>query len=89
MKHRMIRRLHGADDHRAEFARKLLQFGQRHRMHGPRRFGRPLAQGDGEYAAGPQQAKQLAQRAGALGRHDVLPHPAEQDQVEGKPEAKR
>jgi hypothetical protein len=40
------------------------------------RFGRPLAQRDGEHAAGPQQADQLAQDAGAFGGNDVLPHPS-------------
>jgi len=58
-------------------------------VHDPRRLGRTLAQGDGEHAAGTQQAKQLARRAGAFGWHDVLPHCAEQDQIEGKPETKR
>ena len=53
------------------------------------RLGRTLAQGDREQAAGAQQAEQLAHGPGALGREHVLPHPAEQDQVEREAEPVR
>lgn len=45
-----------------------------------------MAQGEGEHAAGPEQPEQLAHGAFALAGRDVLPHAAEQDEVEGQAE---
>ena len=79
----------GAHHQRTLPAGKALQLGERHRVHAALRLCRALAQGEGKQAARAQQAEQLAQGAGPLGGHDMLPHGAEQDDVEGQPEAQR
>jgi hypothetical protein len=66
--------------------RKVFDLGQRDRVHRALCFRRAMPKRQYQHAARAQQREQLAHSPFALAGRDMLPHGAEQDQVERKAE---
>lgn len=79
----------GADDQGAVRPRQALDLGGGARVHGPARRRGAVPQRQSQEAARLEQRDELAEGTGPLAGRHVHPHGAQQNQVEGEPEAMR